>query len=58
MCQLTIFRLSYTRRKGFSRRTKVQDKLKELGVPYRKFEAYLDSEKLFQIVYEIQILGG
>ena len=48
----------YTAKKDLVAEQKVQDKLKELGLPYRKFEAYLDSEKLFQIIYEIQILGG
>jgi len=48
----------YTAKKDLVAEQKVQEKLKELGLPYRKFEAYLDSEKLLQIVYEIQILGG
>lgn len=48
----------YTTKKDLVTEQKVQDKLKDLGLPYRKFEAYLDSEKLFQIVYEIQIIGG
>jgi hypothetical protein len=36
----------------------VQDKLKELGLPYRKFETYLDEEKMYQVIYEVQIIGG
>lgn len=36
----------------------VQDKLKELRLPYRKTEVYIDSEKLYQVVYEIQLIGG
>ncbi|WP_027410368.1 hypothetical protein [Anoxybacteroides tepidamans] len=48
----------YTAKKDLTTEQKIQDKLKELGLPYRKFEAYIDEEKLYQIVYEIQILGG
>lgn len=48
----------YTAKKDLTAEQKVQDKLKELGLPYRKFETYLDEEKMFQILYEIQILGG
>jgi hypothetical protein len=48
----------YTAKKDLAAEQKVQDKLKELGLPYRKFETYLDEEKMFQIIYEIQILGG
>lgn len=48
----------YTTKKDLAAEKKVQDKLKELGLPYRKLETYLDEEKMFQILYEIQILGG
>jgi hypothetical protein len=48
----------YTDKKDLAAEKKVQDKLKELGLPYRKFETYLDEEKMYQILYEIQILGG
>jgi len=48
----------YTAKKNLVAEQKVQDKLRELGLPYRKFETYLDEEKIFQILYEIQILGG
>ena len=48
----------YTAKKDLVAEQKVQDKLKELGLPYRKFETYLDTEKMYQILYEIQILGG
>jgi hypothetical protein len=48
----------YTDKKDLATEQKVQDKLKELGLPYRKFETYLDEEKVYQILYEIQILGG
>ena len=48
----------YTAKKDLAAEQKVQDKLKELGLPYRKFETYLDTEKMYQILYEIQIIGG
>lgn len=48
----------YTAKKDLVAEQKVQGKLKELGLPYRKFETYLDEEKMHQILYEIQILGG
>jgi hypothetical protein len=48
----------YTDKKDLAVEKIVQDKIKELGLPYRKFETFLDTEKLYQIIYEIQILGG
>ncbi len=48
----------YTDKKDLAAEKKVQDKLKELGLPYRKFETYLDEEKVYQILYEVQIIGG
>ena len=36
----------------------VQDKLKELRLPYSKVEVFLDSEDLYQVIYEIQLMGG
>jgi hypothetical protein len=48
----------YTAKKDLTAEQKVRDKLKELGLPYRKFETFLDTENMYQILYEIQILGG
>ena len=48
----------YTEKKDTAAEKKVQDKLRELGLPYRKFEAFLDTEGAFQILYEIQLIGG
>lgn len=36
----------------------VQNKLKGLRLPYRKIETYIDSEELYQIIYEIKLIGG
>jgi len=48
----------YTKIKDPSVENNVQDKLKELELPYYKHETYLDSENLFQIIYEIQLIGA
>lgn len=48
----------YTDKKDLAVEKLVQDKLKELGLPYSKFEVWLDDEKLYQIIYEIQLIGG
>lgn len=47
----------YTVKKDLAAEKKVQDKLKEMQMPYSKNEAWLDSEKLHQIIYEIQLIG-
>lgn len=36
----------------------VEDKLKELRLPYSKIETWLDSENLRQAIYEVQLIGG
>lgn len=48
----------YSKNKDPASEKKVQDLLKSLKLPYSKIEAYLESEKLRQVVYEIQVLGG
>jgi hypothetical protein len=48
----------YTTKKDIVAEQKVQDKLKELGLPYRKFETYLNEENMYQILYEVQLIGG
>ncbi|MFT9496609.1 hypothetical protein [Anaerosolibacter sp.] len=48
----------YTKLKEPLAEKKVQDKLKELRLPYSKVEAYIESEKVWQIIYEIQLIGG
>lgn len=47
----------YTAKKDLAAEKKVQDKLKELQIPYSKTETWIDSEKLFQTIYEIQLIG-
>lgn len=48
----------YTDAKDPTAEQKVQDMFKELGLPYTKTETWIDSEKLFQMIYEIQLIGG
>lgn len=48
----------YTTKKDLAKEKLVQDKLKELRLPYSKMEQRLESENLFQVVYEIQLIGG
>lgn len=48
----------YTVKKDPAIEKMVQDKLKELKLPYSKVEERLESEKLLQIIYEIQLVGG
>jgi hypothetical protein len=48
----------YTDKKDLTAEAAVQNKLKELGLPYSKTGTYLEDEKLFQTIYEIQLIGG
>lgn len=48
----------YTAKKDLAAEKLVQDKLKELGLPYSKVETFLEEEKLYQVIYEIQLIGG
>jgi len=48
----------YTEKKEPATEKMLQDKLKELRLPYSKSETWIESEKMRQVVYEIQILGG
>lgn len=48
----------YTTKKDPATEKLIQDKFKELRLPYSKSGSWLDSEKLFQIIYEIQLIGG
>lgn len=48
----------YTNKKDLAREALIQDKLKELHLPYAKSETWLDTERMRQIIYEIQLIGG
>lgn len=46
----------YTSNKDLASEKLVEDKLKELEMPYLKLETWIDTEQLFQIIYEIQLI--
>lgn len=48
----------YTKNKDPATEKLVENKLKELGLPYSKTETFVQSEGLFQLVYDIQLIGG
>jgi len=48
----------YTDRKDPVAEAAGQSKLKELGLPYSKIETYIEDERLFQVIYEAQLIGG
>ena len=48
----------YTKAKDLINEQKIQDKLKELKMPFSKVEEWIETEKLYQVVYEIQLIGG
>lgn len=48
----------YTEKKDLAAEAKVKDKLKEMQLPYSAVETYLESEKMFQMVFTIQLIGG
>lgn len=48
----------YSRRKDLAAEKLIQDKFKELELPYIKREFFIESENLRQVIYEIQIIGG
>src|SRR5690554_2330775 len=48
----------YTKNKDLDIEKMVQNKLTELGFSYFKTETFLQSESLFQLVFEIQLIGG
>jgi len=45
----------YTKIKDQTSEGQVETLLKTNRLPYQKVEAYLDSEALFQVIYEIRI---
>ncbi|MBC2722340.1 hypothetical protein [Desulfosporosinus sp.] len=48
----------YTDKKDLTIEKLVQDKLKELHLPYSKSEAKIELEELYQVIYRIQLIGG
>lgn len=48
----------YTKNKDPATEKKVQDLFRSLRLPYSKIEAYIESEGLRQIIYEVRLIGG
>lgn len=48
----------YTVNKDLPSEDKLEGLFKLLKLPYSKVEIYLDSEKLRQVIYQIQLIGG
>ena len=48
----------YAKNKDPATEKRIQNKLQELGLPYSKTETFVESEGLFQLIYEIQLIGG
>ena len=46
----------YTEKKDLETEKKVEAVLKEHGFFYEKTEAYLESEKMFEVLYEMEVL--
>lgn len=36
----------------------IEDKLRELRLPYQKIETFIESEGLYQVIYQIRLIGG
>lgn len=48
----------YNTKKDPATEKRVEDKLKELELFYSKHEAFIESERLFQVLYLFQVIGG
>lgn len=46
----------YTKNKDFATEKKVEDVLRGEGLAWTKTESYLDSEKMYEALYELQIV--
>lgn len=45
----------YTNKKDLASETLVENRLKEIRLPYLKTETWLESEGLYQIIYEVKL---
>lgn len=48
----------YSKTKDLVSEGKIEALLKSLRLPYRKFETFIESERLRQVIYEVQLLEG
>ena len=48
----------YSNKKDLVNEKLIEDKFRSHRMPYTKLETWIDTEGLYQIIYEIQIIGG
>ena len=48
----------YTDKKDLTKEARVENKLNELRLPYRKSEVWIEAERMRQVLYQIQLIGG
>lgn len=48
----------YTNQKDPEAEAAVESKLRDARLPYRKLEAYIESEDLYQVLYQVRLIGG
>ena len=46
----------YSNTKNFDAEATVEQKLQEHGLTYSKYEEYIEGEKLYEVVYEMEVL--
>ncbi|MCI0766060.1 hypothetical protein [Bacillus sp. TL12] len=46
----------YTTKKNLVAEAKLEKALDDHGIPYESFEAFIESEKLFQKIYEVRLI--
>lgn len=46
----------YTDEKDFVLEEKVEDVLESKDIPYQKEEVYIDSEKMFEVIYKMEVM--
>lgn len=46
----------YTVKKDLASEKLVEDKLKEIELPYNKLEFWIEEEKLYQVIYEVRLM--
>lgn len=55
--QISNFQIElYSDHKDLESEALVENKLKELSMPYQKIETWIDTEELYQVIYEIQLI--
>ena len=45
----------YSNEKNWDNEKKIEDILEKYGIAYQKTEEYLDSEKMYEVLYEMEV---